>query len=198
MAFAGASRSNASCERFIVTTPSTPGSTPNAEPVDREVAVKALRTLAMALMGAVVMIGFALLSVGMVDPWEANPIAVVFLAVGLGVHMLVNSVIWPMIPAIDPGQDADTTFATALATLQPNMILRFALIEAPMMASVATAFVVPSGGLTIFVVAAIASLVLMWLHVYPNESVIRRTQERLEATGARTGLAEAFGFNAHP
>lgn len=181
-----------------MTTPSTPDSTPGSAPVDRKVAAKALRTLAMALMGAVVMIGFALLSVGIEDPWEANPIAVAFLAVGLGVHVLVNSVIWPMIPAVEPGQDADATFSQALAALQPNMILRFALIEAPMIASIATAFVVPSGGLAIFFVAAATTLVLMWVHVHPREAVVRRTQELLEAKGARTGLAEAFGFSAHP
>lgn len=177
-----------------MTDPTTPASTPD----DRAVTAKAVRTLALSLMGAIVMIAVALLSVGLDDPWEANPITFAFLAVGLAVHVLVNTVIWPMTPAVEPGQDEAATFSAAMRGFQANMILRFAIIEAPMIAAVAAAFVVTSGGLTIFGVAAVVALALMWVHVYPNEVVVRRAQGHLEAKGARTGLAEVFGFSGHP
>lgn len=167
---------------------------------DRPGAARAFRTLAGSLMAAPVLLGVALFFVlsGEEGVWDANPIAAAFAALGVVTHFVLTSVIWKIIPPLEPGLDADTTWSKALAGMQPNMMLRFALTEAVLILGVATAFVVSSGGLTIFVVAAIATLVLMWLHVYPNESVVRRTQERLEAKGARTGLAEAFGFNAHP
>lgn len=167
---------------------------------DRPGAAQAFRTLAGSLMAAPVLLGVALFFAlsGSEGAWDATPIAAAFAALGVVMHIVITRVIWTMIPAVEPGLDADTTWGKALAGMQPNMMLRFALAEAVVIMGAAAAFVVTSGGLTIFVVAAIASLVLMWLNVYPNESVIRRTQERLEAKGARTGLAEAFGFNAHP
>lgn len=161
----------------------------------RTAVVSTTRMLAGVLTAAPIVMGVALAVVllPMEGSTDLNPLAAVFPGLGLLIHLLLDQVVWPNLAPVDPGLDEAETWSQAAAKMQANMFTRFALTEAPVLVGIVVAFLVTSGGFTVFCSAAATTIVLMLLHVCPRPSVTRRTEELLDANGARTQFASAFG-----
>lgn len=156
--------------------------------------------LAVALMGALVVIGLALTflfaSGGVFgDVWTKPPVVVwVALVVLAFAPIPLIEAIGYATGALKPGLSRPAASKEALIRDQSRTILRFVMCEAPAIIAVALAFVVPGGGLWLYATVAPVSLWLMWMHVYPQPAAILRTQEALEANGTRSYLDELYGF----
>lgn len=152
--------------------------------------VQSLRVMIGALLAAPVMITLAVafvLPVGEPDP------------IFLGILLVVSAAVAAAIPAfgyrlvpIERGVTTEEAQRQALSRFQSAAMLRFALAEAPVIVGVAVAFVDQS--LVHCLVGAVASLILMGLHVWPTRRVVERCAERLEADGVASGLRSAFGY----
>ncbi|WP_353953551.1 hypothetical protein V6K52_09115 [Knoellia sp. S7-12] len=150
------------------------------------------RILSGTLMGALVFMGMALF---FVLGTEATPPLWVPLAqfgAGIVIHFVVEAIGYRPQP-LDPSM-SDPDAATAARTRwQSSMILRFALIEAVAIASLAAAFVI-DGGVWTYAVGALVSLLLMGVHVWPAGRSVGKTANALESQGQASFLREAFGL----
>jgi len=89
----------------------------------------------------------------------------------------------------------EAAVAQAQARWQAGMILRFALAELIAIVSIAAAFVLPEGDITVYLGGALVSLVLMVVHVWPGARPVGKAATALEAGGTRSGLRETFGLS---
>jgi hypothetical protein len=159
--------------------------------------ILSLRMLAGSMMGAVVLICFALWFVlGTADDAFAAPetwaLAVV-VAEGLAAFVVVT-VVGYNTPAIAPGAER-TSYAGAF---QASMMLRLAVGESTALIALALGFVVAEGGYLLVLVGAAISLVTMGLHGYPWEYPIERYRARLERDGGTSYLREDLGLAPNP
>lgn len=153
------------------------------------------RVLAGSLMGALVVIGVAL-SVVLPAP-ESFPVTVLAVQVlaGVAAHVLIEAVGYRT-PALSTSLTDDDAAAQARTRWQALMIMRFAIAEFVAIASLAAAFVLPDGSILTYLGGAVASLVLMVVHVWPGARPVGKVADALEAGGKRSGLREAFGRSA--
>lgn len=151
------------------------------------------RVLAFALIGAIpimyIAVGFALgEEVGGTEQaplWlHAVLVAILFAAYGAGLLSLQT------VPALDPSVTGDAGLARAIEAYRANMILRFAVTEAPLVALIGAIFVLDYG-LWPALVAVPVGIVLVTLSIYPTRTNLQRVQDRLESRGARTDLVAA-------
>ena len=153
--------------------------------------IAALRTLAGALISAVVMIGvvaFMVLGTAGYPP--------VWVAAGLGVlavaaHAVVEVVGYRW-PALRPGTPAEEAAAAGVAAYRSLMMVRFALCEAVAIIALAAAFVVEPQTAKTYLVGGTLSLLLLLWHVWPSERITRRLEQALDRDGGRSGLADAL------
>lgn len=160
----------------------------NPTPATGAAFARAQRTLALALVSAPVYILVAL--------WFAAPEAeedlptwvagVAIAAVVLG-WLLVQSVGYRVAPLAFG--DAP---AVAAGRYQQSMLIRFVLIEVPIILGIAATFVLPYGVWT-YVVVLVVGLPSMFFHVWPSRRVVDKIATRLESGGVPSGLREAFG-----
>jgi hypothetical protein len=153
---------------------------------------QSLRTLAYALVGAPVVILFAMYSIlGSEENAFSPPLWALAIPVALGAAAatVVNTFGYRA-PAIDPVTPAEEAATSALTRYQSLMIGRFAFSESVAIIGIALAFVVPQGGFAVLLLAVVIAEVLMWWHVVPNDGQVRRVQQSLEAQGARVPLRE--------
>ena len=87
---------------------------------------------------------------------------------------------------------ADDHTPTSLERFQTLMLVRFSITEAPLIIGLATMFVLDEG-LWPFLVTVTVGLPALWFETYPTRRNVDRLASRLEASGARSGLREAFG-----
>lgn len=152
------------------------------------------RILVATLMGALVMIGVAL---AFVLPPDGSPSVVVLLVqlvAGVGVHGVLEAIGYRT-PALATNLTEEAAAAEARTRWQAGMILRFAIAESIAIASIAAAFVLPDGDLSVYLGGALVALVLMAVHVWPGARPVGRIADALEADGRRSGLRETFGLS---
>lgn len=151
------------------------------------------RILAGSLIGALVFIGIALVTV---LPTDETPPVWVFgaqLAAGVAVHVVLEAIGYRPQP-LDPSMGDDEAAAAGRVRWQSSMVLRFALSEFVALASIAAAFVLDPGGFSVYAVGALVSLVLMVVHVWPWSRPVGRTADALESAGRPSYLREAFNL----
>jgi hypothetical protein len=90
--------------------------------------------------------------------------------------------------AVAPGTPPNEVAAVVLPRFQSLMILRMAVTEVVAIASIALAFIAPRGGFAVILLGVVLAEALMWWHVVPNQTQVRRVQQALEARGARVPL----------
>ena len=151
------------------------------------------RILVGALMAALVFIGMALLFVLPLDQAPPLWVPLAQLAAGAGIHLVLEAIGYRT-PPLEPSLDDDAAAAQALVRYQSGMFLRFALCEAVAIASIALAFVLPTGGWVVYGVGAVVSLVLMVVHVWPWSRPVGKAADALEASGRSSRLREVFGI----
>lgn len=155
--------------------------------------IQTLRTLALAMMGAIVMIGLALFFVlgdeetafDVPDTWALALVV----AMGLGLNVLIP-IVGYQAPAVAPGASRHN-YAGAF---QAAMILRLTLAESVGIISIALAFVVDAGGMLIYLIGGAISLATMAFHGYPWEGPVERFRARLERDGGTSYLREDLGL----
>lgn len=156
--------------------------------------IHALRTVALALMSSLVILGIALFFVlgeESSDPFRPEGWA---LAVVVGAGVVANLVILTIgyqAPAVPTGNPRGTGYAAAY---QAATYLRFALAESTAVLAVALAFVVNQGGFGTYLVGGAISLASMATHVYPWSFPIERYRARLERDGGTSYLREDLGL----
>ncbi|WP_141014992.1 hypothetical protein [Nocardioides sambongensis] len=156
-----------------------------------------LRMLASSMIGAVVLICFALwFVVGTGDDPFAVPetwaLAVV-VAEGAAAYLLVT-VVGYNAPAVPPGAARESW----VARFQASMMVRLALGESTALIALALAFIVPDGGYLLLLVGAAMSLVTMGVHGYPWDYPVERYRARLERDGGTSYLREDLGLPPKP
>jgi hypothetical protein len=151
-----------------------------------------LRITVGALMASVVVIGLAL-SFVLVDggpggPGEKPPWAVIggFVVAALVAHLLAVTVGYRV------GRASPTT--DPLAVFSSRTMLRAVLGQAVAVAGVGAAFVVTSHEMTVFLVAAACSLVVMGVDAFPTRRHVRRTEAALRQAGAPADLGRRLGL----
>ena len=150
------------------------------------------RLVAGTLISGLLFIALALFFVLPTDEVPPLWVPLAQLAAGVAVHVMVEAIGYRP-AALDPSLDEEAAVAQGMVRYQGAMILRFALIEAIAIVSIALAFVLPEGGFLTFAGGAVVSLVLMAIHVWPWARPVGRSAAALEAAGRRSGLREQFG-----
>lgn len=154
--------------------------------------LQSMRVLALTLCAAPVAILVAIYFVlgGEPEAFSPPPWA---LAVPLGLAVaaaLAITVVGYRAAPVEPSTPAPEAAATGAQVFQQLMVLRFALAEAPMIISLAFAFLVPSGGFLVVALGVVCALVLLVWHVLPNDGQVDRVQSALESRGARVPLGD--------
>ena len=165
--------------------------------------LRTYRILAAALMGALVVIGIALAFIvhgGTTQTRNGHTVHTHAPSAGLYIAIVVLGVIAAAlvqsfgyrIPPLSPDTDASDARATGLRVYQQTMFLRFALSEAVAIVAIALVFSFDSDTELPYVLAAVISLVLMAVHVWPSQSLISRVQAKLDRNGGRSDLSNAL------
>ncbi|HET6693387.1 MAG TPA: hypothetical protein VFG97_03720 [Pedococcus sp.] len=149
-----------------------------------------LRTLASALISAVVMFGLVAFFVLGADGYPPVWVAAVLGAIAVGAHVAVEAVGY-RVPALPPVARGEEAAAAGLAAYRSSMMLRFALCEAVAIIALVASFVVEPQTAKTYLVGGTLSLALLLWHVWPSDRGIRRIETQLDRDGGRSGLAEA-------
>jgi hypothetical protein len=147
---------------------------------------QSLRVLGLTLVSAPAVIVLALWFVlgseddAFAPPLWALAVPVVLLAGGAAV---INTIGY-QVSREAPGDPA--------ARFQALMMIRFVFAEAPFIASMALAFVVPQGGFAVVLLAAVGATVLLLWHVLPNDGQVQRLERAYASAGHPTDLRGAL------
>lgn len=152
----------------------------------------ALRTLLMSLLTAPVFIVIAVfLIVGGIGDHELPPVwltvgllALVAAAVGLARFL------GDQLPAIAIGTARDQAMARALNAFRANVMVRYAVLEAPVLIGVVVSFLVDHGAWPLLI-AGVPSIIAMFALLWPSEASFERAERRLDRDGGRSYLREA-------
>ncbi|OUZ07972.1 hypothetical protein BHE97_14825 [Aeromicrobium sp. PE09-221] len=152
----------------------------------------ALRTLLMSLLTAPVFILIAVfLIVGGISDHELPPVlltvgllALVAAAVGLARFLGAQ------LPAIAIGTPRDEAMARALGAFRANVMVRYAVLEAPLLIGVVVSFLVDHGAWPLLI-AGVPSIVAMFALLWPSQASFERAERRLDRDGGRSYLREA-------
>ncbi len=150
-----------------------------------------LRTLAMALISAVVMFGLVAFFVLGPDGYPPVWVAAALGAIAVAAHVAVEAVGY-RVPALSPGAQGEDAAAAGLAAYRSSMMLRFALCEAVAIIALVAAFVVEPQTAKTYLVGGTLSLALLLWHVWPSDRGIRRIEAQLDRDGGRSGLHSAL------
>jgi membrane protein YdbS with pleckstrin-like domain len=153
--------------------------------------IAALRTLATALISAVVMFGLVALFVVGPDGYPPVWVAAALGALAVAAHVAVEAVGY-RVPAVPPGTQGEEAAAAGLAAYRSSMMLRFALCEAVAIIALAASFVVEPQTAKTYLVGGTLSLALLLWHVWPSERITRRLETQLDRDGGHSGLAAAL------
>lgn len=152
-------------------------------------ALASLRITSTALVTAPLVI---LLAVSFVLPSDEGGFAPAWAWAGLAVAAVaaggIVSTVGFRTPAIAPGTTEEEARRASTAALTSTTILRCALTEAVAIVGLALAFVVPEGGLMLYVVAAVVSVVLSILLSWPSERIVDKVRASLEREGGTSYL----------
>lgn len=146
-----------------------------------------VRSIAFAMAGTPVFLGIVLLMTFTAEERFAAPptwLVLAQLVAAVAIFILCQTR-FSQPPAIPRGTEEDAANNHALAAYQSTFFLRVAVCEALPMVSVAAAFVaVPTSWLS-YATGGFLGLILIVLHVIPNERTTTKVKEALQAEGAR-------------
>ncbi|MCH1866280.1 hypothetical protein [Nocardioides sp. CFH 31398] len=150
---------------------------------------QSVTTLASTLIGAPLIVTVAIYFAATNDPgaeWGIWPYVVPVLSVA---GIVAAELVGYTVPPIPAGTEPDRARALAVERFRTGMILRFALVEAPFVVTVALAFAFPTPE-PVLLVGLSAALTCLGLafHCYPWSRPVGRTADALEADGAKTTL----------
>ena len=156
--------------------------------------IQTMRILAWSLMGALVVIGVALVFVYEGQLTETPPVwAVAVVAVlGVGAWLLIDAVGY-RVPAIRPGTPQDEAAKASVAAFQSAMIRRFAMSEVVALVALAVGARTEEGPVVLYALGVVAAFAPMSVHVLPGERVITRTEEALQREGGTSYLRLGLG-----
>ncbi|HSV41513.1 MAG TPA: hypothetical protein VLI04_22305 [Nocardioidaceae bacterium] len=159
--------------------------------------LQTFRTLAWSLMGALVVLGAALVFVydGRLgeEPELWTGAVVVIAAVVL---LTLIGAVGYRTAAIVAGTPEEQARTTSLRAFQTALILRFALCEPIVLIALVLGFVTDQGGFLLYVVGVAVAAPGMYVHVLPSERAVARIQESLEREGGLSYLRQALGADA--
>lgn len=146
---------------------------------------KAMFVLGVALTVAPLILGtcvYVLLSP------HANPLGsgaeiAAMLTVYTLIHLGLNKYGY-RVPAVNPGWTEEEKTDHVLFRTQQAMILRMVTIEAPLMVSIALAFLFPEFGLATAMGAAVGATLVSAIHLIPRTEHFDRVQESFNSDGA--------------
>ncbi len=151
---------------------------------------RTLRVLGWTLCASPAIILLAIVFVLPPEDALSLPVAGVVLALVAAGFVLAQVVGYTVAP-LPPGLAEDEARRRSVEAYQQRMILRFVLTEAPIIVSLALAFVVTQGPWP-FALAVLVGLPSMAYHVLVSERAVVRVQAGLEAGGVRSYLPEAL------
>jgi hypothetical protein len=159
-------------------------------PAPTQVTWQSLRVLGYSLVAAPLVILVAMYSIlGSEEHAFSPPLWALLapIALAFGSATLVGAIGYRT-EAMAPGTPREDLASLALPRFQSLMILRMAFTEVVAIISIALAFVVPQGGFAVILLGVVLAEALMWWHVVPSQSQVRRVQQSLEARGAQVPL----------
>jgi len=144
-----------------------------------------LRMISGAFIGAIAIIAAIMVVVApetvLPEPWV---IAVLLGLVAAGA--VFSLVLVQQVPAASPG----STLQQLLARVQSTHMLRLAVGEAPVILAVVLMFLADEPSWVTVAIAAVPTIIVMLLLVFPHEGVLRRYQKALDAGGVNTRFAD--------
>ncbi len=144
-----------------------------------------LRVLSGAFIGGIAIIAALMFFVApetvLPQPWV--------LAVLLGLVATTAVVSLVMVGQV-PAASEDDTVGAMLGKVQPVHILRLALMEAPAILAVVLLFLADEPSWVTVAVAAVPTILLMLLLVFPHQGVLRRYEQALDSGGAHTRFTD--------
>jgi 4-hydroxybenzoate polyprenyltransferase len=153
-------------------------------------AMKTLRFLVGAVVGALFLMAVALMFVLGLGPPPLASVALLLL-LGAGAYFVIETVGY-RVKAVDPNQSEDAAREEGMKQFQSSLMRRLALAESIAIIGLLLAFI--AGTVIIYDVGASISILLLMIHVWPSERSVDRVVTSLERAGARTGLREMLGF----
>lgn len=124
--------------------------------------------------------------------WGHPEYLLIVVAVFAGAHFVAERIGY----AAEPIERRNVYKVTSLhMDWQQKMILRMAILEAPLMVAIAAAFSVDAGGLTIVIPSAVLCAALSYYHLVPHRVSIEKYQAALNTEGADVALTEMFGLD---
>ena len=115
------------------------------------------------------------------EPWV--------LAVLLGLVATAAVVSLVMVGQVPAATQGDTV-SSMLAKVQPVHVLRLALMEAPAILAIVLMFLTEEPSWVTVTIAAVPTILLMLLLVFPHQGVLRRYERTLDSGGARTQFTD--------
>ena len=89
-----------------------------------------------------------------------------------------------------PAASEDDSLGAMLGKVQPVHIMRLALMEAPAILAVVLMFLAEEPSWLTVAIAAVPTILLMLLLVFPHQSVLRRYEQALDSGGAHTRFTD--------
>ncbi len=111
------------------------------------------------------------------------------IAVLLGLVAVAALVSFVMVGSVRPAGGEEST-AQLMGRVQPVHMMRLAMMEAPAILAVVLTFVGSEPSWITVAIAAVPTILLMALLVFPHEPVLRRYERALDAGGARTQFTD--------
>lgn len=144
-----------------------------------------LRMVSGAFIGAVAILAAVMVLVApetaLPEPW------VIAVLLGLvAMSAVLSLVLVQQIPPAQPG----STLVDQLAPVRSTHMLRLALAEAPVILAIVLMFLATDPSWVTVAIAAVPTILMMLLLVFPHEGVLRRYQKALDAGGTNTRFAD--------
>ena len=159
--------------------------------------LQALRVMAGALMGSLVVLGVIAVLIG--GTWDYPPAWMAWVLGGVAVVVYgLCELLGYRAPAIAPGTEASAAMRTARTSFQTGFTLRFALCETPALLALVLLFVQDPPSAMTYVIGGVLALILMAVHVWPGARVIARVERNLDRDGGRSQLAAALRGQSPP
>jgi hypothetical protein len=163
--------------------------------------IRTFRILALALMGALFVIGGAIPPAlaskrnQVPNPTGAMPLWPYIVVLGLGASMVVTiAAAGYRAPALPSGVAAPR--AQVVATFRQLFFLRFALANSVAIISIALTFAVRPTSFTIYLLGAAIALALMGVHVWPSQRIVDKVQAVLDRDGGHSDLSAVLFASA--
>ncbi|MCK0111347.1 hypothetical protein MWU75_04255 [Ornithinimicrobium sp. F0845] len=144
-----------------------------------------MHILSGAFIGAIAIIAVVMVLVApetvVPEPW------VIAVLLGLvATSALFSLMLVQQIPAAQPG----STLSDMLAKVRVTHMLRLALAEAPVILAIVLMFLASEPSWVTVAIAAVPTVIVMLLLIFPTEGVLRRYQKSLDAAGVNTRFAD--------